>query len=1589
MKTRGRSVLSLCALVATLAAITHTQAAIDCAHLPTSPGPVPAEVRQECGFKVDEPAVAPESLTLLGPILMAESTTATVDTTSVAGIGVLTPFGPLAPNVVPNYAADLELLPADPLHVYQLVSTGATSRYDTGGVQVPVANVAPPAGQVWADMATDPTVGTVYAVATACGAGGSSLSRVNLLTGARVAVGNITNGGCMIALAFDNGGNLYGVDIGSDSLIAINKNTGAGTVVGPIGFDANFGQSMDCDPGTGTCYLFAFNNTTFRSELRSVSLGTGATTFVGVIGANSPGGTMYAFGAVFGAIGNPDVPPGLDLFTTPGVPAGTTVSNTSADFSSTPIPAGFFCPTSPAYGGTAYFKGDPFNSIDFRWKLTDTIVRRLDVANLPNNGSSDIVPIEIVALSLVSIQPITVNCPGTDNVWNVKVCLSSVAAQPQGSMTIQRTDNEGGTFTSSLPVYARFLFTNPTTFIVKEFDAGNLPSPVLFSTVSGVWSYDAPASMGVVTVPAGLNIDGNCDGNLENLPVGTVNFVVGVGRYQHVFAGYTQTPAVYSVTRVPTEGEGLLQPDPGHPSPNDVYGLGHGPFAALAHGGELFQSSGAVLGAPPDKTNVDRMSASWAVGPGPAGPPPFKGPFLPSPGGLPQVRAAGAPPGTLGLVPADELDALSFGRDGGNILIFSVRDDADGLAGTDVRTQSTTSIDVPCLGGAPSYGQGNPPGSEAGGDLFSSTVFAPFGNLGAPPFPAVAPFGGNFLYVPEVDLGLQAPANRCSGLGAQEDDLDALELSDASTVDVNVDGIPDYGDKFVYFSLGPGSPSLGVAGSTTNDILISIGGGFAGSFGVYASGVNNIGLLPGDDLNALVLFDTGPAGIPDGIINGGDEALFTLAPGSPSLTAGANPNMPAGPHSAGDVFHTAFVPQPGGIFIYATAASLGLDADDVIDALDIGSTWHGGGGGPPIIKRPLTKEEAITAKHCPHTPQCFFGLSQCENRDTDGDYLPDDADNAPYKINVLQEDADDDIIGDAVDNCRTVFNPDQRDRDGDHVGDACDGCPNRYDPTNCDDGNPCTVDTCSEVTGCSHTNVCVSFCNAAAVTIPAQGIAVPYPTTINVAGLGTSASVAAVRLLGVTHTYPDDIDTLLVGPGGQNAIVMSDVGGSIGVTNISLTLSDSASAPIPDNGPLATALYKPTNVNPGTGGEAWPAPAPAPSGGSALSVFSGTNPNGVWSLYVVDDEQNDSGSLGSGWCLDIVVTGCTSDPQCADGNLCNGVETCVSNTCVAGTPVNCSDGLFCTIDSCAPATGACSHAANTCNDVDNCTVDSCYEGGAVCVHNNVCAQFCNAATVTINDSNAPPTLAGPYPSTIAVAGLGNVLAVEAVQLLGVGHTFPDDIDVLLAGPTGQNAILMSDVGGSADAVGVNLKLSDTAAASMVDAGPLVSGTFKPTNVNPGSGTEAWPAPAPAPAGTSVLSVFNGTNPNGNWNLWVVDDEGTDAGTMAGGWCVTIRNNCAPTAPVGTMTVTKTHVQWTGGPGPFNVYRGSRAIPGPFVYNQACLAGNLAASPLAEPASPPASTMYYYFVSQRGNACGESVLGTDGTGAPVPNVAPCP
>jgi len=168
----------------------------------------------------------------------------------------------------------------------------------------------------------------------------------------------------------------------------------------------------------------------------------------------------------------------------------------------------------------------------------------------------------------------------------------------------------------------------------------------------------------------------------------------------------------------------------------------------------------------------------------------------------------------------------------------------------------------------------------------------------------------------------------------------------------------------------------------------------------------------------------------------------------------------------------------------------------------------------------------------------------------------------------------------------------------------------------------------------------------------------------------------------------------------------------------------------------------------------------------------------------------------------------------------------------------------------------------------------------------------NPAPITIPNSG----IATPYPSNIVVSGLTGTVSKVTATLAGLNHTFPGDIDVLLVGPAGQTVVLMSDVGGTNDAVNVTVTFDDTAPPI---GAAVVNGTFRPTNIGTG---DPFPATAPAGPHGAVLSAFNGVNPNGNWRLFVVDDAGGDLGSYAGGWSLTI-TTAAPVCVTEACTLT--------------------------------------------------------------------------------------
>lgn len=172
----------------------------------------------------------------------------------------------------------------------------------------------------------------------------------------------------------------------------------------------------------------------------------------------------------------------------------------------------------------------------------------------------------------------------------------------------------------------------------------------------------------------------------------------------------------------------------------------------------------------------------------------------------------------------------------------------------------------------------------------------------------------------------------------------------------------------------------------------------------------------------------------------------------------------------------------------------------------------------------------------------------------------------------------------------------------------------------------------------------VSFTNNNSITIPDSGKASSYPSAIIVSGLSGVVQKVTATIRGYSHSWPDDVDILLVGPGGQKVMLMGDCGGGNARNGINVTFDDAAAATVPDSAAITSAAYKPTNIDTTT--DNFPAPAPSAPFATSLSVFNGTNPEGTWSLYIQDDGAMDSGSITQGWVLSIT----TSNLSCVDGS---------------------------------------------------------------------------------------------------------------------------------------------------------------------------------------------------------------------------------------------------------------------------------------------------------------------------------------------------
>ncbi|HEY9403271.1 MAG TPA: hypothetical protein VIQ24_11445, partial [Pyrinomonadaceae bacterium] len=188
----------------------------------------------------------------------------------------------------------------------------------------------------------------------------------------------------------------------------------------------------------------------------------------------------------------------------------------------------------------------------------------------------------------------------------------------------------------------------------------------------------------------------------------------------------------------------------------------------------------------------------------------------------------------------------------------------------------------------------------------------------------------------------------------------------------------------------------------------------------------------------------------------------------------------------------------------------------------------------------------------------------------------------------------------------------------------------------------------------------VTFTNTAPIVIPdataaGVGVASPYPSAINVAGLSGALTDLNVTLHGLNGS-PYNTALLLVAPNGTRMIIQANIQTSSDHSNVSYTLDDSAPADMvlinrirSDNSYRPTVLVPSAEAEPEfpeVGGDPPPADclpkgeclSAAPYGTAKLnSAFGGIDPNGTWKLYAVDLFEGETSTYAGGWSLSITT----------------------------------------------------------------------------------------------------------------------------------------------------------------------------------------------------------------------------------------------------------------------------------------------------------------------------------------------------------------
>ncbi|MCK9203314.1 MAG: carboxypeptidase regulatory-like domain-containing protein, partial [Bacteroidales bacterium] len=155
----------------------------------------------------------------------------------------------------------------------------------TGAVTT-IGPCATTGGEDWTGITVDKTTNIMYGISTNISE--SHIYTINMETGEATPIGATGIPGA-IDVAIDGTGQMYSFDLVNDESYKIDKATGASTLLGSIGYNANYAQGMGWDPTSDIVYLAAYNGDSGEGELRILDRETGNTTLVGSMGGEIDG----------------------------------------------------------------------------------------------------------------------------------------------------------------------------------------------------------------------------------------------------------------------------------------------------------------------------------------------------------------------------------------------------------------------------------------------------------------------------------------------------------------------------------------------------------------------------------------------------------------------------------------------------------------------------------------------------------------------------------------------------------------------------------------------------------------------------------------------------------------------------------------------------------------------------------------------------------------------------------------------------------------------------------------------------------------------------------------------------------------------------------------------------------------------------------------------------------------------------------------------------------------------------------------------------------------------------------------------------